>query len=55
MENHQQINCTVSSCKYNNNQKQKCELQAIQIEPILECSTTEADESMCASYENINE
>jgi len=55
MEENQEINCTVASCKYNNNQKEKCTLQAIQVEPIANCDTMEADESMCASYEHIED
>ena len=30
----QTINCTVSSCKYNNCQRQKCELEGIIVTPI---------------------
>ena len=33
MEMNQKINCTVSSCKYNNQQNEKCMLQEIQVEP----------------------
>lgn len=51
MEKKQEINCTVASCKYNNKENQKCILQSIQVEPITQCDTMEADESMCASYE----
>ena len=43
MEKKQLINCTVTSCAYNNNEENKCELQSIQVEPL--------NESMCASYE----
>lgn len=50
-EKRQQINCTVATCKYNNQENQKCILQAIQVAPIEGCNTMEADESMCASYE----
>lgn len=52
MEKNQQINCTVASCKYNNNQEEKCILQTIQVAPIKGCNTMEADESMCASYKH---
>lgn len=55
MEKNQQINCTVATCKYNNNENEKCMLQAIQVEPIAGCNTREADESMCASYEHIDD
>lgn len=51
MEKNQEINCTVASCKYNNKENNKCILESIQVEPIVECDTMEADESMCASYE----
>lgn len=54
MEANQKINCTVSSCKYNNNEKGKCILKSIQVEPIQGKSTTQADESMCASYEHLD-
>ena len=52
MENNQKINCTVSSCKYNNNQKQKCKLQSIIVTPAKGVNTQNPDESMCASYDN---
>lgn len=51
MEENQKINCTVSSCKYNNQQKEKCTLQAIHVAPIQNVDTETADESMCASYQ----
>lgn len=50
MEANQKINCTVSSCKYNNQDKEKCTLEAIHVAPIDDFATQEADESMCASY-----
>lgn len=52
MEGKQYINCSVATCKYNNQEKQKCILEAIQVAPIQGCNTMEADESMCASYEH---
>ena len=55
MEKNQEINCTVTSCKYNNNKNGKCILESIQIAPIDECDTMEADESMCASYEYLED
>lgn len=55
MQKNQEINCTVTSCKYNNKENAKCILQSIQVEPIMECETMEADESMCASYEHLEE
>ncbi len=51
MEKNQKINCTVNSCKYNNGQRQQCELEAIIVEPTKDCCTKQADESMCSSYE----
>ncbi len=51
MEEKQKINCTVSSCRYNNQEKGKCTLQAIHVAPIDDMNTETADESMCASYE----
>lgn len=55
MENNQEIKCSVTSCKYNNEMAGKCMLESIQVEPIAECDTMEPDESMCASYEFIDE
>lgn len=51
MDRDQRINCTVSTCKYNNHQGQECNLKEIVVEPVLDCETTETDESMCGSYE----
>ena len=51
----QTINCTVCSCKYNNNSKQECELEHIVVTPIQGCETKQPDESMCSSYKNCNE
>ena len=51
MEANQKINCTVTSCKYNNGQKEKCMLEAIQVAPQENVDTQNPDESMCASYE----
>ena len=50
MDANQKINCTVSSCKYNNSQKEKCMLEAIQVAPMENVETKNPDESMCASY-----
>lgn len=52
METNQKINCTVATCKYNNQQKEKCTLESIHVAPIKNMNTEAADESMCASYEN---
>lgn len=52
MDKNQKINCTVESCKYNNQEKQECELKQIMVTPIDNCKTRQPDESMCSSYEN---
>lgn len=52
MNQNQKINCTVSSCRYNNSQKQECKLEAIVVAPIEGVNTSQPDESMCASYKN---
>ena len=51
MEKNQKINCTVSSCKYNNVNTKGCMLEQIHVTPIPDCNTCEPDESMCSSYE----
>ena len=50
MEKNQKINCTVESCKYNNGQKQLCELERIKITPKENVNTANPDESECSSY-----
>lgn len=50
MEQNQKINCTVSSCKYNNQEKAKCTLEAIYVAPLENVDTEMPDESKCASY-----
>ena len=52
MDKNQKINCTVTSCKYNNCQKQECNLEAIIVTPQEGVKTQEPDESMCSSYES---
>ena len=37
MEANQKINCTVTSCKYNNQEKAKCTLEAIHVAPMSQC------------------
>lgn len=54
MEKGQKINCTVTSCKYNENQEQECSLKQIIVTPIENCNTKGPDESMCSSYQNKN-
>lgn len=51
MEKNQKINCTVSSCLYNDEAKCKCMLEEISVEPCSDCNKQEPDESMCGSYE----
>lgn len=52
MENNQKINCTVSSCTYNDTQKQKCNLQQIIVTPTDNNTSKKPDESKCSSYKN---
>ena len=40
MDDKQKINCTVESCKYNNCDKQLCELKQIVVSPTPNCNTT---------------
>ncbi len=54
MDKNQKINCTVTSCKYNNGGRQECELEQIIVTPIVGCNTKQSDESMCSSYRNEN-
>ena len=51
MQKNQKINCTVTSCKFNNWQRQECDLEQIIVEPVQGCNTQKPDESMCSSYE----
>ena len=50
MEKGQKINCTVESCKYNDDKEHQCILEAIQVTPIKGNDSKQPDESMCASY-----
>lgn len=50
MERNQKINCTVSSCRYNNEVQGKCILQAIQVTPTENNKSKNPYESMCSSY-----
>ena len=52
MENKQKINCTVTSCKYNENNEHECSLKQIVVTPMPNCETAKPDESMCSSYKN---
>ena len=52
MDKKQNINCTVSSCKYNEKGLQKCSLESIIVTPTKGINTGTPDESMCSSYNN---
>ena len=52
MEKKQKINCTVESCKYNDNEHKECDLEAIIVTPVNNVNTSKPDESQCASYKN---
>lgn len=54
MNGDQKINCTVSSCKYNNIKEKQCTLKQIIVTPTQDCNTKNSDESMCGSYEYEN-
>ncbi|MBO5478996.1 MAG: DUF1540 domain-containing protein [Clostridia bacterium] len=51
MNKNQKINCTVTTCKYNQNQEQLCSLEQIIVTPTQNCKTKQPDESMCSSYQ----
>ena len=52
MESKQKINCTVTSCKYNETDGNECSLKQIVVTPMPNCETAKPDESMCSCYEN---
>ena len=52
MDKNQKINCTVSSCKYNDIERQNCQLESIIVTPVPNITTANPDESMCSSYDN---
>ena len=55
MDKNQKINCTVTTCEYNNDEDEICELKEILIEPCENMHNGEAeDESMCGSYSAID-
>ena len=54
MQKNQKINCTVTSCKYNDEGCQESKLEQIIVTPIVGCNTKQSDESMCSSYRNNN-
>ena len=51
MGNSQRINCTVTSCKYNNKKRGKCLLDSIIVTPQKGVNSRKSDESMCSSYD----
>ncbi len=54
MEKNQRINCTVSSCTHNNEQRQECKLEQIVVTPTPNNTSKRPEESKCSSYENCN-
>lgn len=51
MEKNQRIYCNVNSCKFNDKNKEVCELEEIRVCACLGCNTSKAkEESMCDSY-----
>ena len=49
----QKINCTVSSCLYNDYHQKECELDQIEVTACQGCSNGKPEEeSMCGSYRN---
>lgn len=54
-DNNQKINCTVYSCRHNNQNKQECMLSSIIVTPTEENKSQLPDESMCSSYKYDNQ
>ena len=52
MEKSQKINCTVSTCRHNNIQRQECKLEQIVVTPTANNQTRMPEESKCSSYKN---
>lgn len=50
MEEHQKINCTVSSCLYNGKAAKECLLTNILVKPCEDCSSGTCAETVCGSY-----
>lgn len=50
MDSNQKINCSVESCIYQDSEKMKCTLKAINVVPVTDCCSGDIDESMCGSY-----
>ena len=49
-DNNQKINCTVFSCRHNNQNKQECMLNSIIVTPTQDNTSKDPDESKCSSY-----
>ena len=50
MEGNQKIQCTVDSCKYNDQEENMCTLKKIEVKPMQDCCTEDPEETLCASY-----
>ena len=50
MQNHQKINCEVSSCMYNEKDNNSCLLKDIIVRNCRDCNASCPEDSMCASY-----
>ena len=50
MEDHQKINCTVSSCLYNGKATKECLLTNIIVKPCEDCHSETSSETVCGSY-----
>lgn len=50
MEDHQKINCTVSSCLYNGKATKECLLTNILVKPCENCVPEKESETVCGSY-----
>ncbi len=48
----QKINCTVETCKFNDNNSKECILKQITVTPVNETHIELPDDSMCSSFEN---
>lgn len=51
MEKTQEINCTVKSCVYQDENTKRCTLKAINVVPTQDNNSKTIDESTCGSYE----
>ena len=50
MDDHQKINCTVSSCLYNGKATKECLLTNILVKPCENCHSETSTETVCGSY-----